>query len=53
MRGADLPSFFMKSDYYIDRISKKDAEELLLTYHLNISADGDKLRYYWSDETCD
>jgi hypothetical protein len=20
-------------------------------YHLNISADGDKLRYYWSDET--
>jgi hypothetical protein len=21
------------------------------TYHLNISADGDKLRYYWSDET--
>ena len=21
-------------------------------YHLNISADGDKLRYYWSDETC-
>ena len=23
----------MKSDYYIDRISKKDAEELLLTYH--------------------
>ena len=33
MRGVDLPSFFMKSDYYIDRISKKDAEELLLTYH--------------------
>ena len=27
------PLFFMKSDYYIDRISKKDAEELLLTYH--------------------
>jgi len=22
-------------------------------YHLNISADGDKLKYYWSDETCD
>jgi len=22
-------------------------------YHLNISAVGDKLRYYWSDETCD
>ena len=22
-------------------------------YHLNISADGDKLRYYWSDETPD
>ena len=22
-------------------------------YHLNIFADGDKLRYYWSDETCD
>ena len=21
-------------------------------YHLNISADGDKLRYYCSDETC-
>ena len=21
-------------------------------YHLNISADDDKLRYYWSDETC-
>ena len=21
------------------------------TYHLNISADGDKLRYYWSNET--
>jgi hypothetical protein len=21
-------------------------------YHLNISADGDKLKYYWSDETC-
>jgi len=21
------------------------------TYHLNISADGDKLRYYWSDES--
>ena len=21
------------------------------TYHLNISADGDELRYYWSDET--
>jgi hypothetical protein len=20
-------------------------------YHLNISANGDKLRYYWSDET--
>ena len=20
-------------------------------YHLNISADGDRLRYYWSDET--
>lgn len=20
-------------------------------YHLNISADGDKLRYHWSDET--
>jgi len=20
-------------------------------YHLNISADGDKLRYYWSEET--
>ena len=20
-------------------------------YHLNISADGDKLKYYWSDET--
>ena len=27
------PLFFMKSDYYIDRISKKDAEELLLAYH--------------------
>jgi len=22
-------------------------------YHLNISAVGDKLRYWWSDETCD
>ena len=22
------------------------------TYHLNISADGDKLKYWWSDETC-
>jgi hypothetical protein len=22
-------------------------------YHLNISADGDKLKYYWSDETPD
>ena len=22
-------------------------------YHLNISADGDKLSYWWSDETCD
>jgi len=22
-------------------------------YHLNISADGDKLKYYWSDETDD
>jgi tagatose-1,6-bisphosphate aldolase non-catalytic subunit AgaZ/GatZ len=22
-------------------------------YHLNIHADGDRLRYYWSDETCD
>ena len=22
-------------------------------YHLNISADGDKLRYYWSNETPD
>jgi hypothetical protein len=22
-------------------------------YHLNISADCDKLKYYWSDETCD
>ena len=22
-------------------------------YHLNISANGDKLRYYWSDETCE
>ena len=22
-------------------------------YHLNISADGDRLRYYWSDETCE
>ena len=22
-------------------------------FHLNISADGDKLKYYWSDETCD
>ena len=20
-------------------------------YHLNISADGDRLRYYWSDQT--
>ena len=27
------PPFFMKSDYYIDRITKKQAEELLLTYH--------------------
>ena len=25
--------FFMKNDYYIDRITKKQAEELLLTYH--------------------
>jgi hypothetical protein len=23
------------------------------TYHLNISANGDKLNYWWSDETCD
>jgi len=23
------------------------------TYHLNISAVGDKLSYWWSDETCD
>ena len=23
------------------------------TYHLNISAVGDKLNYWWSDETCD
>ena len=23
------------------------------TYHLNISANGDKLKYYWSDETDD
>lgn len=23
------------------------------TYHLNIHADGDRLRYYWSDETCE
>ena len=23
------------------------------TYHLNISANGDKLSYWWSDETCD
>ena len=23
------------------------------TYHLNISADGDKLKYWWSDETGD
>ena len=23
------------------------------TYHLNISANGDKLKYWWSDETCD
>jgi hypothetical protein len=22
-------------------------------YHLNIFAKGDKLKYYWSDETCD
>ena len=22
------------------------------TYHLNISANGDKLKYYWRDETC-
>ena len=22
-------------------------------YHLNISADGDKLRYYWSEETAE
>lgn len=22
-------------------------------YHLNISADGDKLKFCWSDETCD
>ena len=22
-------------------------------YHLNIHADGDRLRYYWSDETCE
>ena len=22
-------------------------------YHLNIHAVGDKLRYYWSDETCE
>jgi len=22
------------------------------TYHLNISADGDKLSYWWSNETC-
>ena len=33
MRGVRPPLFFMKSDYHIDRISKKDAEELLLTYH--------------------
>ena len=29
----DLPSFFMKSDFYIDTITKKQAEELLLKYH--------------------
>jgi hypothetical protein len=22
-------------------------------YHLNISANGGKLKYYWSEETCD
>jgi hypothetical protein len=22
-------------------------------YHLNIHADGDRLKYYWSDETCE
>jgi len=27
------PPFFMKSDYYIDKISKKQAQEILLTYH--------------------
>ena len=29
----DLPSFFMKSDFYIDTITKKQAEKLLLKYH--------------------
>ena len=27
------PPFFMKSDYYIDRITKKQADELILKYH--------------------
>ena len=29
----DLPSFFMKSDFCIQKISKKQAEEVLLKYH--------------------
>lgn len=33
MRGVRPPLFFMKSDYYIDRITKKQADELLLKYH--------------------
>ena len=31
--GSWDPPFFMKSEYYIERISKKDAEEILLKYH--------------------
>lgn len=33
MGEAKVSPFFMKTDYYIDRITKKQAEELLLTYH--------------------
>ena len=31
--GGEIPPFLMKSNYYIERISKKQAEELLLEYH--------------------
>ena len=33
MGGVEIPPFFMKSEYYIERISKQDAGEILLKYH--------------------